>query len=98
VVDESAADAAALGIQIEPAPPRAEHFEVWEENWLAVEMFLRVQTQWVPSMNGPIGLNYEVLLGPGKMFDLYSVESPRLLLEDLQTMELAALEAMRKEQ
>jgi hypothetical protein len=98
VVDESAADAAALGIKIEPAQTKTEHFEVWEENWLAVEMFLRVQTQWVPSMSGPIGLNYEVLLGQGKMFDLYSVESPRLLLEDLQIMELAALEAMRKEQ
>ena len=97
MVDKSAADAAALGIQIEPTPPKAEHFEVLEENWLAVEMFLMVQTQWVPSMNGPIGLNYEVLLGPGKIFDLYSVESPRLLLEDLRTMEFAALEAMRRD-
>ena len=67
------------------------------DNWPAVVMFLRVQTQWAPSMSGPIGLNYEVLLGPGKMFDLYSVESPRLLLEDLQVMEFAALEAMNTE-
>jgi len=26
--------------------------EVWEENWPAVEMFLRVQTQWRTTMNG----------------------------------------------
>ena len=67
------------------------------DNWPAAVMWSRIQTQWRPSMNGLIGLDYGILLGPGKMFDLYSVESPRLLLEDLQTMEFAALEAMNTE-
>jgi len=39
-----------------------------------------------------IGLDYGVLLGPGNMFDLYSVESPRQTLEDLQVMEARAKE------
>jgi hypothetical protein len=70
---------------------------VLPDNWPAVVMWSRIQTQWRVSMNGVIGLDYGILLGPGNMFDLYSVESPRLLLEDLQVMEFAALEAMNTE-
>jgi hypothetical protein len=90
VVDESAADAAALGIQIEPTPPKAEHFEVWEENWLAVEMFLRVQTQWRSAMGGLLGLDYGAVEW---LFNLYAVaaEDQRSMLEDLQIMEATVI-------
>ena len=50
-------------------------FEVWEENWETVQMFLRAQTQWNVSMDGLVGLKYEVLLGSGGLFDLYNVEN-----------------------
>jgi hypothetical protein len=64
---------------------------VWEENWPAVEMFLRVQTQWRTTMNGILGLDYGALAW---LFKMYAVEDPRSLLEDLQIMEAAAMAAI----
>jgi hypothetical protein len=63
-------------------------YEVWEENWPAVEMFLRCQTQWRTTMNGVLGLDYGAVAW---ILRLYEVEDPRALLEDLQVMEAAAL-------
>jgi|TARA_Y100000592_G_scaffold22329_1_gene34638 hypothetical protein len=71
-------------------------FEVWEENWEAVMMFLRMQTQWTTSMAGYVGLKYEVLLGSGGLFDLYNVEDRRDVLERLQILEATALSELRK--
>ena len=79
-----------MGIAL-PAVERADDFEVWEENWPAVEMFLRCQTQWRTTMSGLLGLDYVAV---GYMLSLYSVENPRALLEDLQVMEAAALMAI----
>ena len=86
MVDETEADAAALGIVMPEQPP--EDFEVFEENWPAVEMFLRLQTQWRTTMNGLLGLDYGAVAW---LLRLYEVEDPRALLEDLQVMEAAAL-------
>ena len=75
---------------------RAEDFEVWEENWPAVQMFLRVQTQWriAGGMGAAyVGLDYQSVAW---MFSLYNVEQPRQLLEDLQVMEAAALTALNR--
>jgi hypothetical protein len=77
-------------------PPKPDHFVVWEENWDAVSMFLRMQTQWSVSMSGYVGLRYEVLLSPGGLFDLYCVEDRRSMLEDLQLMESSALSTFAK--
>lgn len=74
-----------------------EHFEVWEENWEAVMMFLRLQTQWSVTMGGYVGLKYEVLLGAGGLMSLYDVDNPRELLEEIQVMEAAALSELNKE-
>ncbi len=68
--------------------PRDVDFEVWEENWPALEMWLRVCTQWRVGMNGPVGLDYNVLQW---MFQLYEIRNPKELLDDLQIMETAAL-------
>lgn len=85
-MDDSQADAAAFGIALPEQPVEA--FEVWEENWAAVEMFLRVQTQWRTTMNGVLGLDYGAVAW---LLKLYEVEDPRALLEDLQIMEAAAI-------
>jgi hypothetical protein len=71
-------------------------FEVWPEHEDAVMMFLLIQTQWRPGGSGVIGLDYEVLLGPGKLFDLYAVGNRRQALEDLQIMESRAKELINK--
>ncbi len=67
-------------------PPKP--FEVWEENWQAVEMFLRCQTQWRATMNGVLGLDYAAV---GYVLSLYAADDQRSLLEDIQTMEAAAM-------
>ena len=86
MIDESQADAAAFGMAL-PEQPSVD-CEIWEENWQAVEMFLRAQTQWRTTMNGLLGLDYGVLAW---LFKMYAVEDPRALLEDLQVMEAAAM-------
>ena len=86
MVDETDADAAALGIVMTEQP--RQDFEVWEENWSVVEMFLRCQTQWRTTMSGVLGLDYGAVAW---LFKMYAVEDPRALLEDLQIMEAAAM-------
>jgi hypothetical protein len=76
--------------------PKEEHFEVWEENWDVLMMFLRMQTQWTVTMGGYVGLKYEVLLGASGLMSLYDVENPREMLESLQVMEAAALSELNK--
>jgi hypothetical protein len=76
-----------MGVALPEAPPPAV-FEVWEENWQAVEMFLRCQTQWRTTMNGLLGLDYGAVAW---ILRLYEVEDQRAVLEDLQIMEAAAM-------
>jgi hypothetical protein len=71
---------------------------VWDENWDSVSMFLRMQTQWTVSMAGYTGLRYEVLVCSGGLFDLYDVEDRRAMLDDIQVMEIAALNELHKDQ
>ena len=80
----------------EPKADESEDFEVWDENWETVQMFLGVQTQWNVSMDGLVGLKYEVLLGSGGLFDLYNVKNRTDVLERLQVMEATALTELRK--
>ena len=69
---------------------------MWEENWDALMMFLRMQTQWTVTMGGYVGLKYEVLLGASGLMSLYDVENPREMLESLRVMEAAALSELNK--
>jgi hypothetical protein len=80
-----------MGVVLPEPDPVEENFEVWEENWDIVMMFMRLQTQWNVSMGGFTGLKYEVLRW---LCDLYSVEDPRAMLEGIQVMEAAALQVL----
>ena len=97
VEDKTQDDAAAFGISLpEPKKKESDDFEVWDENWDIVMMFLRMQTQWTVSMAGYVGLKYEVLLVSGGLFDLYDVENRREVLEGLRIMESTALTEFSK--
>ena len=87
--------AQAFNIVADDALIKSQDCEVWEENWEAVEMFLRLQTQWRVGMNGLIGLDYQAA---NWLFRLYAVKvkDQRSLLEDLQVMEAAVLAALAK--
>jgi uncharacterized protein DUF1799 len=69
---------------------------VFEENWAAVTMFLRLQTQWViAGMGSAVGLNYQSV---EFMFKLYAdeVADPKAMFEDLREIELGALKAKNR--
>ena len=87
----------ALGVEIEEQPEEEVDFEVFEENWDIVMMFLRCQTQWNTSFGGVVGLKYEVLLLDGGLFDLYHVDNRQEMLEGLQLMEFVAIQESNKE-
>ena len=80
-----------LGVVLPDEDPASKDFEVWPENWPALQMFLRVQTQWRVGMNGLIGLDYGAVAW---LLSLYSeTDQHRELLEALQIMEGAVLAA-----
>lgn len=97
-MDERESDLLALGAtpeQIAAAGlrPVKKDFEVLEENWETVMIFLKMQTQWNVSMAGLTGLNYSAL---DYLSRLYSVKDPVSLFEGIQVMELAALGCFSK--
>lgn len=87
--DDTEADAAALGVAPPVKAETSDEFEVWEENWPVVELFLRCQTQWRIGMSGPVGLDYGAVAWVLKL--TAEEASHRSLLEDLQIMEGAVL-------
>jgi hypothetical protein len=73
--------------------PKDEGFQVWPENWPALQAFLAVQTQWAIGMNGPTGLDYtRVRAG----LELAGVETTPALFQKLRILESAALAALSK--
>lgn len=82
-----------MGVALPSEEARPDVFEVWDDNWDIVMMFLRMQTQWNVTMGGFTGLKYEVLRW---LCDLYSVEEPKAMLEGIQIMESAALQELNK--
>jgi hypothetical protein len=97
IEDKTNDDAAAFGLKPQhKSAAKTEHYEVWDEHWEAVMMFMRMSTQWNVVMGGYVGLKYEVLVGAGGLMALYDVENPRQLLEEIQIMEAAALAELNK--
>ena len=59
-------------------------FEVWPENWPAVELFMRCQTQWRTDNGKRVGLINSELIGTGR---LYRVKNLCRVMEDVQVIE-----------
>lgn len=66
------------------------YFLVWPENWSALELFLRCDTQWVWTMGACTGLDYLRVEAVMRM-DAIPRAARRSLLDDLRVMERAAL-------
>lgn len=79
---------------VEPPPSKAAvNYEVIEEAWPAVRMFLKVQTQWRADSGTVIGLDYGAVRWA---FELYGADNPAELLADLQIIEATVVAAVNK--
>lgn len=89
-----AADVAAFGGE----PPELS-FEVWPENWPAVELFMAAATQWRHGGKGPTGLDYTAVEALMRLRRVAKRDRADLLA-DVQIMERASLAvwAERREQ
>lgn len=67
---------------------------MFKENWPAVELFLRAQTQWRTSVGGVTGLDYAGVVALTK---IYSVDNLPDVFLDLQVMEATAMVILNKE-
>ena len=93
VIDKTAEDDAVLGIKSQKKDAD-KNFYVLKQNWIYLEMFLRCQTQWRVGMSGIIGLDYTSVL---EMIKLYGIEDSVVMIEKIQIIESAAIQAMNKE-
>lgn len=91
VVDDSGDDAAAFGLELPDLESKAEHCEVWPEAWPAVDLFLKVQTQWRGGASGIIGLDYQAVRW---LMELYEFDDQRTMLKDLQVIEARVIETV----
>lgn len=96
--DNSADDLAAFGapaemIEAVKGDDQDKLFGVWNENAGVVMMFMRLQTQWNVVNGAFLGLHY-----PSAEFliKIHGVEDASAMMDDLQAMELAALQVLNK--
>jgi hypothetical protein len=82
-----------FGLELPEMEPEGD-YEVLPEAWPAVDMFLRVQTQWRVSGGALIGLDYSAVRW---MFEIQRVEDQADLLSDLQIIEATVIEAMHRQ-
>lgn len=67
--------------------------EVWPENWAAVQLFDRISTQWRTGTRRPVGLDYCAVYPVMDRMQLSSHDWLQML-DDIRTMEQAAMEQM----
>lgn len=79
----------------EPEDFENDVIEVWPENWPAVVLFSKMNTQWNTGFGGATGLNHLVLFAHLDRMKL-NEEEANLMFDDIRHMEIAALEEMRK--
>lgn len=94
--DDTASDLAAFGAPVEmiqSIDTSKDDFEVWEENMDVMVMFLKLQTQWNVTQGGFIGLNYQSVQF---LFTIGAVANQAEMMDDLQAMEMAALQVLNK--
>jgi len=83
-----------LGIVIPELEPE-EDFLVFEENWAAIDLFLKVQTQWTVGGLGTItGLRYSDVLSIGRLYEIPNLPE---VFRDLQILEVTVMSLLNKE-
>jgi len=83
-----------LGITIPELEPE-EDFLVLEENWAAIDLFLKVQTQWrVGGLGNLFGLCYSDVIETAKLYEIPNLVE---VFEDLQVIEITVMSLLNKE-
>ena len=81
-------------------PEAPKHYEVWEEHWPALELFLALRTQWriaIGMAGGQrLGIDYTSLYGHPKFARLDFDEQDKLLSQ-VQHIETGALAALNEQ-
>lgn len=72
---------------------RGDDFELWPENVEPLSLFHRLQTQWRHGPRGPVGMDYA---GVRAALEFMSIPVTPDVFRQIQTMETAALEVLRK--
>lgn len=70
------------------------HFEIFEENWPSVEIFLSIQTQWRATYGTFYGLDYNSLFS---VMNLYETEDRKRIFEDVQLIERTIIASLNEE-
>ena len=74
---------------------KEEDFLVFEENWDAIDLFLKVQTQWrIGGLGNLCGLCYSDVIETAK---LYAIPNLVEVFEDLQVLEVTVMSLLNKE-
>ncbi len=73
----------------------ANEVELWPENQQAIMLFSSLSTQWRVGVNGPTGLDYNVLFHKMDRMNL-ATEDYELLESDIRVIEREALDIMNK--
>lgn len=71
-------------------------YDLWPDNWPAIRLFLSVSTQWRVGMNGPVGLDYNVVFHELDRMGLERDEYDDLM-GAIREIERTALDELRKE-
>lgn len=82
---------AAIAMLLAPA----HEYEVWPENMPSIRLFSSLQTQWRVGMNGPTGIDYNVLFTRMSQMKL-SEQDHEWMFDDIRTIESEALSIMNK--
>ncbi len=83
-----------LGITIPELEPE-EDFLVLEENWAAIDLFLKVQTQWrVGGLGNVFGLCYSDVIETAKLYEIPNLAE---VFKDLQVIEITVMSLLNKE-
>lgn len=69
--------------------------DVWEENWESIELYVRNQTQWRSSVNGPTGLDYNVFYADMSRRAIPDDRQAELM-DDIRIIESAARKEMSR--
>jgi len=70
-------------------------FDLWEENWPAIQLYIHLQTQWRVGMGGPYGLDYNVVFHELDRRGL-DREAYDEMMAAMRVIEEAALKALNK--